>query len=193
MNRLEPIIQYIQNVVQLNNKESDFFASHFEEVRLKKRQFFIQPSFPVDHVYYVVQGALRSYLISKDGRDHTISFAIDDWWITDYNSFFYRKPATLFAVALEDSFVLKLSHNDMSKLKKANHKFESFFATFAEKALAFHLRRITSNLTLSAEVRYHQFLEEYPEIVNKVPQYALASYLGMSAEFLSRLRSNKTD
>lgn len=180
---MEPIIQYIKKVVELNDEESDFFASHFEEVRLKKRQFFIQPTFPVGHVYYVVKGALRSYVISKGGHDHTISFAIDDWWITDYNSFFYQRPATLFAVALEDSTVLKLSRQDMDKLKKANHKFETFFATFAEKALAFHLRRITSNLTLSAEVRYQEFIEEYPEIANRIPQYALASYLGMSAEF----------
>jgi CRP-like cAMP-binding protein len=192
MSHTTSIIRYIRNVVELSDEESSFFASHFEEVCLKKRQLFIQPGFPVDHVYYVVKGALRSYVISKEGNDHTISFAIDDWWLSDYNSFFYRKPASLFAVALEDSIVLKLKHSDLDLLKKANHKFESFFATFAEKALAFHLRRITSNLTLSAEERYREFIEEYPEVVNRVPQYALASYLGMSAEFLSRIRSKTT-
>ena len=138
-----------------------------------------------------MQGAFRAYVVADEGQEHTITFAIDDWWITDYNSYIFQQPATMFVVALEDSIILQLDYEKEQELKLQNHKFETFFRIMAERGLAAQQRRIISNLTQTAEERYETFSNKYPQIVQRVPQYALASYLGMTAEFLSRIRNKR--
>ena len=128
---------------------------------------------------------------ADEGQEHTITFAIDDWWITDYNSYIFQQPATMFVVALEDSIILQLDYEKEQELKLQNHKFETFFRIMAERGLAAQQRRIISNLTQTAEERYETFSNKYPQIVQRVPQYALASYLGMTTEFLSRIRNKR--
>jgi len=130
--------------------------------------------------------------VDDNGQDHTIAFAIDDWWITDYNSYILQKPATMFVVALEDGVILQIEHQCEEDLKNSNHKFETFFRIRAERTAAFMQQRIISNLTQSAEERFENFVDKYPLIVQRVPQYALASYLGMTTEFLSRIRNRRT-
>ena len=134
---------------------------------------------------------VRAHVVADEGQDYTITFAVEDWWITDYNSYIYQQPATMFVVALEDSTVLQIDFEKERTLKKANHKFETFFRIMAERGLSFQQRRIISNLTQTAEERYNNFIEKYPQVVQRVPQYALASYLGMTTEFLSRIRNKK--
>jgi CRP-like cAMP-binding protein len=138
-----------------------------------------------------LQGAFRAYVVADEGQEHTITFAIDDWWITDYNSYIFQQPATMFVVALEDSIILQLDYEKEQELKLQNHKFETFFRIMAERGLAAQQRRIISNLTQTAEERYETFSNKYPQIVQRVPQYALASYLGMTTEFLSRIRNKR--
>lgn len=138
-----------------------------------------------------MQGAFRAYFVADEGQEHTITFAIDDWWITDYNSYIFQQPATMFVVALEDSIILQLDYEKEQELKLQNHKFETFFRIMAERGLAAQQRRIISNLTQTAEERYETFSNKYPQIVQRVPQYALASYLGMTTEFLSRIRNKR--
>ena len=185
------IIDYIQKIVALTPEEAEQFAASFREVHIKKRQFIVQPDFTARYRTFILQGAFRAYVVADEGQDHTITFAVEDWWITDYNSYIYQQPATMFVVALEDSTVLQIDFEKEKALKKANHKFETFFRIMAERGLSFHQRRIISNLTQTAEERYNNFIEKYPQVVQRVPQYALASYLGMTAEFLSRIRNKK--
>jgi CRP-like cAMP-binding protein len=185
------IIEYIEKFVKLNEEERQLFTSCFKEVKIKKRQFIVQPNFTAKYRHYVLKGAFRAYVVADEGQDHTITFAIDDWWITDYNSYIFQQPATMFVVALEDSTILQIDFDKEQELKKANHKFETFFRIIAERGLAFHQRRIISNLTQTAEERYINFVDKYPQIVQRIPQYALASYLGMTTEFLSRIRNKR--
>ena len=188
----ERIIEYLSRTVNVTNEEAATFCAAFREVKIKKRQFIVQPNFVARHRNYVLQGAFRAYVVDDQGGDHTIAFAIDDWWITDYNSYILQKPATMFVVALEDSVILEMSYEKEVQLKKENHHFETFFRIRAERTAAFMQQRIISNLTQSAEERYENFVEKYPAIVQRVPQYALASYLGMTTEFLSRIRNKRT-
>ncbi|QTN39813.1 Crp/Fnr family transcriptional regulator [Cryomorphaceae bacterium] len=191
MTGAERLRQYIEKFSELTTEEVDEFVGAFEEVRVKKRQFLVQPNFTATHRHYVVDGAFRAYVVGEKGTDHTISFAIDDWWITDYNSYIFQRPATMFVVALEDSVIMRLSFAQEQQLKKGRHNFETAFRKMAERGLAFYQRRIISNLTMNAEERYDHFLQTYPEIVQRVPQYAMASYLGMTTEFLSKIRNHK--
>ena len=185
------ITSNIDKFVKLTEEEKELFSSYFKEVKIKKRQLIVQPNFTAKHRNYVFKGAFRAYVVADEGQDHTISFAIEDWWITDYNSYIFQQPATMFVVAIEDSIILQLDYEKEQELKLQNHKFETFFRIIAERGLAFHQRRIISNLTHTAEERYENFLSKYPLIVQRVPQYALASYLGMTTEFLSRIRNKR--
>lgn len=186
-----PIIEYIKRSVNLTDEEAEVFSNSFKEVKIKKRQFIVQPNFVAKHRNYVLKGAFRAYVVDDNGQDSTIAFAIEDWWITDYNSYILQNPATMFVVALEDSTILEIAYEKEQTLKQENHKFETFFRIRAERTAAFMQQRIISNLTQTAEERYENFINKYPEIVQRVPQYALASYLGMTTEFLSRIRNKR--
>ena len=173
-------------------KDADFFVSHFTERKVKKRQFIIQPDFIAKYRVYVVQGTFKAYVIGNDGQENTISLAMDGWWISDPNSYIYQQPATMFVEALEDSLILQLDFENEQILKSHSHKFETFFRTVAERGLAFMQRRLIASLTLAAEERYEQFAEKYPDFLQRVPQFAIASYLGMTTQYLSRIRKNQT-
>lgn len=187
----DKIIEYIQRYISLTEEEAAVFGAAFRQVKIKKRQFIVQPDFVVKNRNYVLNGAFRAYVVDDSGQDSTIAFAIEDWWITDYNSYILQKPATMFVVALEDSTILEIPYEKEQSLKQQNHKFETFFRIRAERTAAFMQQRIISNLTQTAEERYENFISKYPQIVQRVPQYALASYLGMTTEFLSRIRNKR--
>jgi CRP-like cAMP-binding protein len=187
----DKIVEYINKSVRLTDQEAELFSAAFREVKIKKRQFIVQPNFIVKNRNYVLDGAFRAYVVDDNGQESTIAFAIEDWWITDYNSYILQKPATMFVVALEDSLILEIPYDTEQALKKSNHKFETFFRIRAERTAAFMQQRIISNLTQTAEERYENFISKYPQIAQRVPQYALASYLGMTTEFLSRIRNKR--
>lgn len=191
MTEYEFLIKHLQDRIELSEEEANLFVSNFKIKKIKKRQFIVQPDFVAKHRNYVVEGALRAYVVNDEGQEHTIAFAIEDWWISDYNSYIYQQPATMFVMALEDVVLLQIDFETESKLKMANPKFETFFRITAERTAAFFQRRIITNLTSSAEERYDKFIAQFPLIANRVPQYALASYLGMTTEFLSKIKNNK--
>ena len=192
MTSQEKIASYVEKFVRLTENEKIEFTSRFKETRIKKRQFIVQPGFVPKCRYFVIKGALRAYVIGEEGKDHTIQFAMENWWISDYNSYINQQPASMFVVALEDCILLQISFEDEQTLKALNHKFETFFRYKAELATAFMQRRIVTNLTRSAKERYDIFIKSFPKLVHRVPQYALASYLGITTQFLSKIRNQKT-
>jgi CRP-like cAMP-binding protein len=191
-NNYQLIEKYFEKFIHLSDEEKGKLRVAFKEVKVKKRQFIVQPNFVATCRNFVVHGAFRSYVVADEGQEHTIAFAIDDWWITDYNSYIFQKPATMFVVALEDSTIMQIDFEKEKELKASHQKFETFFRTIAERGLAFYQRRLISNLTQTAEERYDEFVGKYPLIIQRVPQYALASLLGMTTEFLSKIRNKKT-
>jgi CRP-like cAMP-binding protein len=187
----EAIIAYARKSVPLSEAEATAFAAAFKETRVKKRQFLIQPNFTAKSRYFVISGALRAYVIGEDGQEHTIQLALEEWWISDYNSYIYQQPASMFVVALEDSLLLEITYDEESRLKAENHQFETFFRKLAERSVAFMQRRIITRLTQSAEERYESFMERYSVFTSRFPQYVIASYLGMTTEFLSKIRNQR--
>ena len=188
MSEYQPLLDNIGRYVRLNAEDAVQLIPKLQKRFVKKRQFIVQPGFICTHQTYVVEGALRAYFVNHEGLDHTIQFAIDDWFISDFNSYISQTPASLFVEAMQDSLVLQLEYNDAEALCDQNPKFERFFRIAAQKSFAFSQRRILSNLGKTAEERYLEFSSMYPAIVQRVPQYALASYLGMTPEFLSKIR-----
>lgn len=191
MEQLLALIEHINKRVELNKDEIQEFISCFKTTKVKKRQFIIQPDFVAKYRNYVVDGAFRAYVVADEGEEHTIQFAVEDWWISDYSSFIYQQPASMFVIALEDSIVLQIDYETEQKLKAQNHKFETFFRIMAERSFAGIQKRLISNLTKTAEERFTEFEQNYPKIANRVPQYALASFLGMTTQYMSKLRNTR--
>ncbi len=182
---------HITKRISLEDKEFEHFLSFFSTKIVKKRQYIIQPDFIPGHRSFVTKGAMRAYIIDDSGNEHNIQFAIENWWITDYNAYIYQKPATMFVMAQEDTTVLQVSYENEMKLKVLNPKFETFFRIMAERSTAYMQRRVIERLTLSAEERYEHFLDKYPSMVNRFPQYSIASYIGVTTKFLSRMRKGR--
>lgn len=191
---MEDLALFIENInqkVSLLPDELNSLLSEFKLKRIKKKQFIVQPEFIAKYRTYVLQGAFRAYVVDEKGHEHTIQFAIEDWWISDYNSYTFQTPATMFIVALEDSVILQIDFQAEQKLKSSTYNFEKLFRMMAEKTAAFYARRIISSLTQNAEERYTEFLEKFPKVTQRLPQFALASYLNMTTEYLSKIRNDK--
>lgn len=191
MDDFSAIVKYVKRQIQLTPEEETFYVSLLRIKKVKKKQFIVQPDFVCNHRTYVVKGALRSYLIDAGGQDHTVAFGIDDWWISDFNSFFFRQPATLFVEALEASTLIQISYDDEQLLLNTFPKFEKFYRILAQNGYANLQKRILADISLDATERYENFLQKYPLVAARVPQYALASYLGISHELLSKIRNKR--
>ncbi|OYU85742.1 MAG: Crp/Fnr family transcriptional regulator [Flavobacterium sp. BFFFF2] len=191
MDLFQPLINHVTARVTLSEEEIQAFVSCFKVTRVKKRQFIIQPEFVAKYRSYVVEGAFRAYVVADAGEEHTIQFAVEDWWISDYSSYIFQQPATMFVMALEDSIILQIDFESEQKLKAYNHQFETFFRLMAERSFAGIQRRLISNLTKTAEQRFQEFEQNYPKIAHRVPQYALASFLGMTTQYMSKLRNTR--
>ena len=183
------IIQHIERIVPLTEEERIAFSGIVEERRVKKRAFIVQPGFVCKHQSHVVKGAFRSHFISPNGDENTIAIAIEDWWISDFYSYTSQTPASLYVEALEDSIIQQIPYDKVEEICNEYPRFERFFRLVAQKAFAYSQRRALSNIGKSAEERYLEYAEMYPQIILRVPQYVLASYLGMSPEFLSKIRA----
>lgn len=187
-----PVLNYVGRHIQLTQEEREYFVSLLRIVRVKKRQQIVQPDFICKYKSYVVSGAMRSYLVGTDGHEHTISLAIEDWWIADYSSYIHQTPATLFVEALEDSVLIQIDYNAEQLLMETIPAFERFFRIIVQRSFAVLQHRMLSNLSKTAESRYQEFESRYPALVSRVPQYMIASYLGISSEFLSKIRNRRS-
>lgn len=189
MDEFLPLIAYVNKKVPLTEEESREFVSFFKLTRVKKRQFIIQPDFVAKYRNYVLKGAFTGYVVGDEGQEHIIQLAMEDWWISDYNSYIFQQPATMFVMAQEDSLILQLDYHSEQQLKQMNHKYETFFRIMAELSFAGMQRRIISNLTKPAEERFNEFEDKYPQLSARFPQYVIASYIGITTQYLSRLRN----
>src|SRR5690606_11052755 len=183
---------YISRYVDLTDDEISQLIPFFKTKKVKERQFIVQLGFVCKHKSYVIKGAFRAYLVDSLGKEHTLAFAIEDWWISVYSSLIYQEHATIFVEALEDSVLIQIDFKDEQTFLEEIPKMEKFERIITQRSLAFQQKRLLSNFTKTAEERYDEFINKYSAIANRVPQYALASYLGFSTEYSSKIRNRKT-
>jgi CRP-like cAMP-binding protein len=181
----------IERITPLTDAEFDYVAGHFTSKRLRKHQFLIQEGEAVLHDYYVVNGCLKACLPDAEGREYILQFALEDWWITDYQAYFRQTPATLYVDCIEPGDVLCLSLHDREKLCAELHKIEHFFRRRSNNGYVALQQRILSLLTSSAAERYDQLLAASPQLFQRVPKKLIAAYLGVSRETLSRLSRSR--
>lgn len=191
MQDFKAILNHIAPHISLNEEETEFFTSLLKIKKVKRKQFVEQPGYISKHRTYVVEGALRAYFIGNDGQEHTISLAVEDWWIGDPGSFLFQEPATLFIEALENSTLIQWSYESEQLLLEKIPQFPMVMMQRWQRTAVMVQRRVISNLSLSAEKRYEEFAKNYPAFIKRIPLYIIASYLGMTREFLSKIRNQK--
>lgn len=191
MNDFDPIIKNINRFIVLEKSEIDVFTSHLKIVRVKRKQLIVQPDFVCKYRTYVISGALKAYIIDPNGQEHVIGLAIDDWWISDFTSYINQEPATFFVEAVDDSIIIQLSFENEQKLYELIPKFERFFRLHAQRTASAMQKRMLSNLSKTAEERFEELSDKYPKFLHKFPQYVIASYLGITTQFLSKIRNHR--
>ncbi|MCW3464803.1 Crp/Fnr family transcriptional regulator [Chitinophaga nivalis] len=183
----EKLRAHIEKIVPLTDEEFAFISAHFTTEVYKKRAWLIQQGERVRHVYFVVSGLLMLVHHDEQGKQHIVSFAMEDWWESDFLAYYTGTHATLSLQCLEDTEVYCLTLEHYQQLCAGLRKMEHFFL---QKSTAGHIgsqQRILSFLTANARERYEQLLRRYPALLQRVPKTLLASYLGVSRETLSRI------
>lgn len=172
----------------MDEKEIVFIEKVFKERRVKKRQFILQEGEICKHNNFVLEGCFRMYLVDPNGKEHNLQFAIENWWIGDIGSFHNNTPSKLNVEAIENSIILQVSKEDQLKLFTEYSKFNQIFRVLAENAMVGLQRRVLQNISSTAEERYLDFLERHPNLFNRISNVQIASYLGVTPEFLSTVR-----
>lgn len=185
------ILENIARHISLDQEETDCFIACLKRRKVSKKEFILKGEQICKYINFVHSGVLRAYYLDKEGKQSTIMFAVTDWWITDMFCFINNQPAMLTIEAVEDSIIFQLSKDDLDSLYIKTPKFERFFRIIFQNAYIREQLRTIQNLSLTAEERYHIFLKKYPQVVKQVTQKQIASYLGITPEFLSTIRGGK--
>jgi CRP-like cAMP-binding protein len=181
------LLEHVFKHITLTQEEQSYFVSLLNVKKLKKKQYLDQEGDISKGPAFVTRGILRSYSLDKNGFEHVIQFAPPGWWIGDMYSIVKQKPGRLYVDAIEDSEILWLWKSDLDKLYSSIPKFERFFRILAENAIVAFENRLISNLSLPAIERYAQFCSVYPSLIESLPQKQVASYIGVTPEFLSKM------
>jgi CRP-like cAMP-binding protein len=187
----EMLRRHIEQVVRLSDEEYEFVRSHFTTKQFKKGEFLIERNKPVRHVYLVISGLLKLVFHDDTDREHIVSFAMEDWWESDYPAWFSRQPASLSLQCIENTEVYCLTLDSYQTICAGLHKMEHFFLHKANRGHIASQERILSFLTSGPREKYEQVLHKQPALMQRVPKALLAAYLGVSRETLSRLWRNK--
>lgn len=191
MESFELLRNNIEKHVKLSNEEFEFLGSFFKSKDIKKKDFLLQQGDICKFEAFVVEGLLRVYVIDFEGKEHVLYFAPIDWWVTDIDSFTNQHSANLFIDALEDSKILYINHEDKERLYKELPKVEELFRKMTQRTHVSLQRRMIDVLSKTADTRYIEFLEKYPHIANRLTNLQIAAYLGITHEFLSKIRSKR--
>ena len=185
------LLQNIARHIQLSADEEKYFLSLWQTKKLRRKQFLLQEGEVTKNAVFVVSGLLRMYSIDKNGFEHILQFAPPGWWIGDIKSFISQQPGSLYIDALEDSGIILMEKTHLDQLYKKVPSFERFFRILSENSLATYQQRLIDNLSLPAIERYNSFCRLYPSLIERLPQKQVASYIGVTPEFFSKMLSEK--
>jgi CRP-like cAMP-binding protein len=188
----EPLLNYFSRLIQLNKEEKELVMQKFRPRLYRKKQYALQEGDICRQMNFVVRGCLRMYKIDDGGGTHILQFAPENNWITDLGSFYTEAPSELTIDALEDTMVLQISHDHLITLYTEAQKFHRIFRVLIENSYVSLQKRLLQTISSTAQDRYQYFIETYPHLVNRLPQTQIASFLGITPEFLSRLRNKRS-
>ena len=183
--------KHIEKFITVDDRDFSKIRSYFKPLELRKKHNLLTEGKICTSNYFVISGCLRLFFINDKGVEQTVQFALENWWLADYTSFSAQKPSQHFIQTVEKSEVLALDYLSQEKLLKEFPYMERYFRLIHQRAHAAYQLRIKYLYSVSREELYHQFNELYPEFVQRIPQYLLASYLGFTPEYLSEIRKKR--
>jgi CRP-like cAMP-binding protein len=186
---MKSIIDNISLHIELSDKDKELILSKIETRQYKAKSVLLNAGEICKHSYFVNSGILRSFNINDNIVEHVLQFACEGWWIGDMYSLLSQKSGNLFIEVNEDAEVAMLSKENQEILYQEIPKLERFFRILTENSLVAHQERLMDNLSLSAEERFERFCTKYPTLIQKVPQKQIASYIGVTPEFFSKMKA----
>ena len=186
---MQPLINYINQYVTLNEDEARTITEYAKTRTYLKNQYIVQQGDVCQYENFILSGCAKTFFLDRDGNEHIVMFGIENWWTADLGSFISKKPADYNVQCLENTTVAQFSYNALERIYDEVPKFERFFRIIIQNALVALQNRIVRNMSLPAKERYLIFQQQYPDIEQRVPQYLVASYLGITKQFLSKIRS----
>jgi len=185
---IEVLFKHIEEKVLLTPSDKEVIKFFFHPKKIRKRQYLLQQGDLCKNLAFVVSGLLRTYNVDDKGVEHMNIFGWEGWWLSDFNSFLTGEPAIFNIDAIENSEILMISRENYDELTLAVPIMDRYFRILYQNSLVTKEKRLMSNITHTAEQKYLQLLEFNPEIVNRIPQNLVASYLGIAPETLSRIK-----
>lgn len=185
---VEVFLDHIKRKVSLTKEEESLLISKLKIKTYLKGQYIVQEGDVCKYQTFILLGKVRTFYLDDNGNEHIVAFGIEEWWVGDICSFTTQEPAEFNTECLENTTVVQISYEDMEALYKDIPILERYFRMIIQKAYGNMSKRIVRNHSMSAKDRYLLFLESNPKIINRVPQYMIASYLGITKEFLSNIR-----
>jgi len=185
----EAIDKHFSKNTFISEGEFELLHSYLRKRVVRKRGFLLSQGEVCNFEAYIVKGCLKKYYIDEKGDEVILQFAIEDWWISDIGSFSEQAPSNLFIEALEDTELLIIDYTNKEKIFQEIPGLERVFRLMIQRAYAVLESRFYSSIAKSAEERYLEFVKKYPVIVQRVPQTQIASFLGITPESLSRIKS----
>ena len=187
---LEKLIAYFNNYLPLNEEEQQQLTSRVTVRPVKRRAFILQENDVCRHYTFVVSGSFKKYYVDLKGNEHNLLFAIENDWIMEIDSFYSERPARVYIEAIEPSVIIQINKEDLLFLFVNNPKFDRNFRVIVETRLAELENRLLLFLSASAEERYLTFMKQHPKLMERLPGTQIASFLGLTPEFLSKLRKD---
>ena len=185
----ELILSNVSRHVSLTEEERKCFTNLLKPLTIKGRKVLLREGEVCRNSTFVLKGCLRGYTVDKNGYEHILGFAPPNWWIADMYSLLSQKPGQLTIEAVTDTEVLQLPKSAQLELYNEVPKFERFFRIITENSLVAHQQRLIDNMSLSAEERYLKFCKVYPDLIFTLPQKQIAAYIGITPEFLSKMKA----
>ncbi|HCS19093.1 MAG TPA: Crp/Fnr family transcriptional regulator [Bacteroidetes bacterium] len=179
----------LQTKALLSEAEAKEVLSHVQVKTLKRKEFLLQPGMVSQHMRFIESGALRSYTIEDDGSEHTLQLGVEGWWINDLYSYLTQQASRMFIQATEPAVLSLIPKPALDVLLRKHPGLSYYFLDKFQKAYVALQERTLEQLGNDAKDRYTRFCEQYPQLEQRFPQYMVASYLGITPEFLSQLRS----
>lgn len=186
------LMDHFREVVPLDETQAGMIISQLEVKRLDRKEYLLQPGQVSRHMRYIVQGSMRVFYTEEKGQEHTLQLGIEKWWINDLYSYLSEKPSKMFIQAYEPSILIQISKNKLEKLYKDVPPLSDFFRLKIQSAYVALQERTIEHMSVDAHARYRAFVNDYHHLEQRFPQYMIASYLGVTPEFLSYLRKKHT-
>lgn len=187
---ISALLSYIKKTIDLSSQEEELLSSKVKIRKYLKGQYILQQGDICNFLSFITSGTTKTFHLDNEGNEHIFRFAIENWWATDLPSFIDQDIANTNIQCIVNTQVIQISRQSLEELYHEIPQLEHFFRLLFQRVSITLEKRIISNLSLSAKERYLLFKKEYQEFEQRIPQYMIASYLGVSKQYLSEIRNH---